>query len=118
MTRQSEIEQLCRALCKFWGVDPDGIEGNLIEQAPIVPDVGETNWHAFEPLAEALKPELGGRGACEECGLPIAICNALALQRNAIRNFKEGRTESALEFEKDAASEYQRFLDSRTDAEE
>ena len=44
-------------------------------------------------------------GMCEECGLPITICNALASYRRAAKYIDAGRIEQA----KDAAATAREF---------
>jgi hypothetical protein len=39
---------------------------------------------------------------CEECGLPVSICNALTSYRLAVDLFKAGRPSAAASFVEDA----------------
>lgn len=46
---------------------------------------------------------------CEECGLPIKACNALAMYRIAHRQIERGRVEDAKEAGRSANDWYQKF---------
>lgn len=46
---------------------------------------------------------------CEECGLPIAVCNALASYRKAIENFERGKIGAARDMAEFAEEEYKRY---------
>ncbi len=56
--------------------------------------------HEFE--AEAMM-------TCEECGLPLAICNTLAAYRKAVEFFAKNNTELATEFLNDAKDYYEQY---------
>jgi hypothetical protein len=47
---------------------------------------------------------------CEECGLPIAACNALAMYRKAVQYYKLGRAEEANRYVTCAEEDYERYL--------
>lgn len=47
---------------------------------------------------------------CEECGLPIAACNALAMYRKAAEHYKRGRPDDAERCVESAEEFYERHL--------
>lgn len=46
---------------------------------------------------------------CEECGLPISICNALTSYRLAVNAFKSGRPNIAAGFVEDAEQYHKNY---------
>jgi hypothetical protein len=50
---------------------------------------------------------------CEECGLPITVCNALASYEQAVKLFKAGRPNAAAGFVEDAKQHHNKYLESR-----
>lgn len=47
---------------------------------------------------------------CEECGLPILICNALASYRRAVSNIDCGNVAEAANYLKSANEDYDEYL--------
>lgn len=48
---------------------------------------------------------------CQECGLPIVLCNSIALQNMAIEKFKRGKNKEAIKYSEDADRYYKRWKD-------
>lgn len=46
---------------------------------------------------------------CEECGLPLTICNALAAYRSAVKYYIAGNKEAAISFVADAKDYYEQY---------
>jgi hypothetical protein len=47
---------------------------------------------------------------CEECGLPILICNALANYRWAVKWYEAGNKADAVLFASDAKTYYEKYV--------
>lgn len=43
---------------------------------------------------------------CKECGLPIKLCNAIALYRYSVERFEQGQLEAAKDFATSAERHY------------
>lgn len=47
---------------------------------------------------------------CQECDLPIVVCNAFAMYRKAVQYYKLGRIEDADRYVTCAEEDYERYL--------
>jgi len=63
------VEAFARAICAEGYHDPDGTDGLLMEDAPLVPDKGDPNWTAFVPVARAAWD--AARAALAEAGFVV-----------------------------------------------
>jgi hypothetical protein len=47
---------------------------------------------------------------CDECGLPISVCNTLALYRYAVDRYEHGNFDAAREYVRNAKISYEEAL--------